>query len=103
MNNFILPSYKTQMRVACIEWLNTIMKRAPTNDAYIHMGHIDTTRLIYDDDIYEVFEMYNITINDIPYNYNPFDYNTEDNIKLANTIELAEVLTRIISLYYENK
>ena len=103
MNNFILPSYKTQLRVACIEWLNTIMKRTPTNDAYIHMSHIDTTRLNYDDDINEVFDMYNITINDIPLNYNPFDYNTEDNIKLVNTIELAEVLQRTISLYYENK
>ena len=103
MNNFVLPSYKTQMHDACIGWLNIIMKRTPTNDAYIHMGHIDTTHINYNDDIYEVFEMFNITINDIPLNYNPFEYNTEDNIKLANTIELAEVLQRTISLYYENK
>ena len=103
MNNFILPSYKTQMHDACIRWLNTIIKRTNTDEEYIHMSHIDTTRLNYDDDINDVFKMCNITINDIPLNYNPFEYNTEDNIKLANTIELAEVLHRILSLYYENK
>ena len=103
MNNFILPSYKTQMLDACIRWLNTIIKRTNTDEEYIHMSHIDTTRLNYDDDINDVFKMCNITINDIPLNYNPFEYNTEDNIKLANTIELAEVLQRTISLYYEHK
>jgi len=104
MHKFILPLYKTQMREACIGWLNIIMKRAPTNDAYIHihMGHIDTTHINYNDDIYEVFEMFNITINDIPLNYNPNDYNTE-NTNITNNIKLEEVLHRIISLYYENK
>ena len=102
MNNFVLPSYKTQMHEACIGWLNIIMKRTPTNDAYIHMGNIDTTHINYNDDIYDVFKMFNITINDIPLNYNPIYYNTE-NTNLTNNINLAEVLQRIISLYYENK
>ena len=98
MTEYVLHFYKTQMRDACNVWLETIMKRTPSDEVYTHMEHIVQTPYInYDDDIYKVFEHFNITINDIPSNYKPCDYlpvgcNTED-------IELANILQRIISLY----
>ena len=98
MTTYVLKFYKTQMRNACNVWLETIMKRTPSDEAYTRMEHIVQTPYInYDDDIYNVFEHFNITINDIPSNYKPCDYlpvgcNTED-------IELANILQRIISLY----
>ena len=98
MTTYVLHFYKTQMRDACNVWLETIIKRTPSDEAYTLMDHIvETPYIKYDDDIHNVFEHFNITINDIPSNYKPCDYlpvgcNTED-------IELANILQRIISLY----
>ena len=86
------------MRCCLYLWLETIIKRTPSDEAYTLMDHIvETPYIKYDDDIHNVFEHFNITINDIPSNYKPCDYlpvgcNTED-------IELANILQRIISLY----